>query len=132
MPAYVASRIADLLNDVQKSVSGSRILVLGVAYKKDLGDMRESPAPVLMRRLASHGALVRWHDPHVTTEQDSESGAVPVVGELTADELAAADLVVIHTDHAAYDPDMIVRHSRRLFDTRNLTAGHRADHVFRL
>ena len=132
MPVYVASRIADLLNGVQKSVSGSRILVLGVAYKKDLGDMRESPAPVLMRRLASHGALVRWHDPHVRADQVPDSGGVAVDGELTAEELAAADLVVVHTDHAAYDPAMIVRHSRRLFDTRNLTAGHHAEHVFRL
>jgi UDP-N-acetyl-D-glucosamine dehydrogenase len=55
-----------------------------------------------------------------------------VPGELTADELAAADLVVVHTDHAAYDPALIVQHARRVFDTRNLTAGHRADHVFRL
>jgi nucleotide sugar dehydrogenase len=132
MPAYVASRITDLLNDVHKSVAGSRILVLGVAYKKDLGDMRESPAPVLMRRLTSHGANVRWHDPHVTAEQVPDAGGVAVPGELTADELAAADLVVVHTDHAAYDPALIVQHARRVFDTRNLTAGHRADHVFRL
>jgi UDP-N-acetyl-D-glucosamine dehydrogenase len=113
-------------------VAGSRILVLGVAYKKDLGDMRESPAPVLMRRLTSHGANVRWHDPHVTAEQVPDAGGVAVPGELTADELAAADLVVVHTDHAAYDPALIVQHARRVFDTRNLTAGHRADHVFRL
>ena len=56
MPNYVASRIADLLNDVHKSVGGSRILVLGLAYKRDLGDLRESPAPVLIRRLESRGA----------------------------------------------------------------------------
>jgi UDP-N-acetyl-D-glucosamine dehydrogenase len=132
MPNYVASRITELLNDVQKSVSGSRILVLGLAYKRDLGDMRESPAPVLIRRLESRGALVRWHDPHVAPHQIKDSSAVAVEGELTAEELAAADLVVVHTDHSAYDPEMIVRHSRRLFDTRNMTAEHRAPHVFRL
>ncbi len=131
MPVYVASRIADLLNDAHKSVAGSRILVLGVAYKRDLGDMRESPAPVLMRRLESHGADVRWHDPHVTPDQLRDSGGLPV-GDLTVDELEEADLVVIHTDHAAYDPAMIVRHSRLVFDTRNLTGGLRADHVHRL
>jgi UDP-N-acetyl-D-glucosamine dehydrogenase len=132
MPSYVASRIGDLLNDVQKSISGSRILVLGIAYKKDLGDMRESPAPVLIRRLESKGAQVRWHDPHVAPRRLQDSSAVAVEGELTAEELAAADLVVVHTDHSAYDAEMIVRHSRRLFDTRNMTAQHRAPHVFRL
>ena len=132
MPNYVAARVADLLNDVHKSVGGSRILVLGLAYKRDLGDMRESPAPILIRRLESRGALVRWHDPHVGILEIEDSNAVAVQGELTAEELAAADLVVVHTDHSAYDPEMIVRHGRRVFDTRNLTAGHHAPHVFRL
>src|SRR4029079_4356389 len=63
MPNYVASRIADVLNDVQKSVGGSPIPGLRVAAKRDLGDMRESPAPVLIRRLEARGAIVRWHDP---------------------------------------------------------------------
>ncbi|HET9860226.1 MAG TPA: nucleotide sugar dehydrogenase [Nocardioidaceae bacterium] len=132
MPNYVAARVADLLNDVHKSVGGSQILVLGLAYKRDLGDMRESPAPILIRRLESRGALVRWHDPHVGILEIEDSNAVAVQGELTAEELAAADLVVVHTDHSAYDPEMIVRHGRRVFDTRNLTAGHHAPHVFRL
>jgi nucleotide sugar dehydrogenase len=132
MPNYVAARIADLLNDVHKSVGGSRILVLGVAYKRDLGDMRESPAPVLIRRLERRGAIVHWHDPHVRIREIEDSRAVVVEGDLTAAELAAADLVVVHTDHSVYDPELIVRHSRRVFDTRNLTAGHPAAHVFRL
>jgi UDP-N-acetyl-D-glucosamine dehydrogenase len=132
MPNYVASRIADVLNDVQKAVGGSRILVLGVAYKRDLGDMRESPAPVLIRRLEARGAIVRWHDPHVAATTLPDSAAAAVEGDLTAEELAAADLVVLHTDHAAYDPAFIVEHSRRLFDTRNFTAGHAGPHVFRL
>jgi UDP-N-acetyl-D-glucosamine dehydrogenase len=132
MPNYVASRIADLLNDVHKSVGGSRILVLGLAYKRDLGDLRESPAPVLIRKLERRGAQVRWHDPHVRGYRIPDSEAVAVEGELTAEELAAADLVVVHTDHSAYDPAMIVRHAQRVFDTRNLTAEHRAPHVFRL
>jgi UDP-N-acetyl-D-glucosamine dehydrogenase len=132
MPNYVASRVADVLNDVHKAVGGSRILVLGIAYKRDLGDMRESPAPVLIRKLESRGALVRWHDPHVRAHQLEDSSAVAVEGELTAEELADADLVVVHTDHSSYDAAMIVRHARRVFDTRNLTAGHPAPHVFRL
>ncbi len=132
MPVYVASRVAALLNDVQKAVSGSRVLVLGVAYKRDLGDMRESPAPVLISRLEHRGAQVRWHDPYVRSQRLAGTAATAVEGDLTAEELAAADLVVVHTDHSAYDPAMVVRHSKRVFDTRNLTAGHPAPHVFRL
>ena len=132
MPAYVATRVAALLNDDHKSVAGSRILVLGVAYKRDVGDLRESSAPVLIRRLESHGADVRWHDPHVPAQTFAGTAAVAVEGELDAEELAAADLVVVHTDHSAYDPEMIVRHSTKVFDTRNLTADHLAPHVARL
>jgi nucleotide sugar dehydrogenase len=132
MPAYVATRVAALLNDDHKSVAGSRILILGVAYKRDVGDLRESSAPVLIRRLESHGADVRWHDPHVPPQTFAGTAAVGVEGELDAEELAAADLVVVHTDHSAYDPEMIVRHSTKVFDTRNLTADHLAPHVARL
>ena len=132
MPVYVGSRIAALLNDDRKAVAGSRILVLGVAYKRDLGDLRESPAPVLIGRLENRGAEVRWHDPHVPAQTFPGTTATAVEGALTPEELAAADLVVIHTDHSAYDPAMIVRHSQRVFDTRNLTAGHSAPHVSRL
>ncbi|NUR08669.1 MAG: nucleotide sugar dehydrogenase [Nocardioidaceae bacterium] len=131
MPSYVAARVADLLNDVQKSVNGARILVLGVAYKRDIGDMRESPAPVLIRKLEGRGAQVRWHDPHVSGPI-ADTAAVAVAGELTAEELAAADLVLVHTDHSAYDPQLVVRHARRVFDTRNMTAGLTAQHLFRL
>ena len=116
----------------RRRMSRGGILVLGLAYKRDLGDLRESPAPVLIRRLESRGARVRWHDPHVRGYQIADSAAVAVEGALTAEELAAADLVVVHTDHSAYDPELIVRHAQRVFDTRNLTARHRAPHVFRL
>jgi nucleotide sugar dehydrogenase len=132
MPSYVASRVAALLNDERKAVAGSRILVLGVAYKRDVGDMRESSAPILIRRLESRGADVRWHDPHVPAQTFAGTTALAVEGELGAEELAAADLVVVHTDHSAYDPEQIVRHSQKVFDTRNLTAGHQAPHVVRL
>ena len=102
-----------LLNDVHKPVAGSRVLVLGVAYKRDLGDLRESPAPVLIRRLESRGAVVRWHDPHVrATRRCPADGGGAWRASSRAEELAAADLVVVHTDHSAYDPAMIVRHSR--------------------
>jgi UDP-N-acetyl-D-glucosamine dehydrogenase len=132
MPTYVASRVSALLNDVGKPVAGSRILVLGVAYKRDLGDLRESPAPHLIQRLESRGAMVRWHDPHVRPATLPGTEAEPVVGVLEPAELASADLVIVHTDHSDFDPATIVRHSRLVFDTRNLTADHPAPHVFRL
>jgi nucleotide sugar dehydrogenase len=132
MPTYVASRVAALLNDVGKAVNGARILVLGVAYKRGVGDLRESPAPHLIQRLESRGAVVRWHDPHVRPDALPGTDAVRVPGALTPAELAVADLVVVHTDHADYDPAMVVRHGARVFDTRNLTADHPAPHVFRL
>jgi UDP-N-acetyl-D-glucosamine dehydrogenase len=132
MPAYVVQMVGDALNERARAVRGARVLVLGVAYKPDVGDLRESPAPVLIRRLESHGATVRWHDPHVPAQRFDGLAATPVEGELTAEELASADLVVVHTDHSAYDPETIVRHSQRVFDTRNMTAAHPAPHVFRL
>jgi len=82
--------------------------------------------------LESRGADVRWHDPHVLPQGLADTSAVAVEGELSAEELAAADLVVVHTDHSAYDPAMIVQHSRKVFDTRNLTAHHPAPHVVTL
>jgi UDP-N-acetyl-D-glucosamine dehydrogenase len=73
---------------------------------------------------------VRWHDPHVPAQAIVDSCATAVEGELTPEELAAADLVVVHTNHSAYDAAMIVEHSSRVFDTRNMTAAHPAPHVF--
>lgn len=132
MPGYIASRVADILNRDRLSVAGARILVLGVAYKRDMGDLRESPAPILITRLENRGAIVRWHDPHLPAQSLPGTQAVPVEGPLTPAELTDADLVIIHTDHSAYDPAEVVRHSRRVFDTRNMTAQHGAAHVTRL
>jgi UDP-N-acetyl-D-glucosamine dehydrogenase len=120
MPDYVATRIGDVLNQQRKSVAGARILLLGVAYKRDVADVRESPAFALARRLRARGADLSWHDPYA---QGFEIDGVPLprTRSLTPEVLAAADLVVIHTDHSAYDWDEIVRDSRLVFDTRNAT-----------
>jgi UDP-N-acetyl-D-glucosamine dehydrogenase len=104
MPHYVTSRIGELLNEHRKPVAGSRVLLLGVAYKRDVADVRESPAFALARRLRDRGAELCWHDPHV----------------------------VIHTDHSAYDWPAIVRDAPLVFDTRNATAGITDPRVRRL
>jgi UDP-N-acetyl-D-glucosamine dehydrogenase len=120
MPEVVVRRAGAMLNGVKKSVNGASIFVLGVAYKKDTGDTRESPALDVIRLLQEEGAKVAFHDPFSESVR-FEGGNVQKVTPLSAKTLAAADLVVIVTDHSAYDYPMIVRHSRRVLDTRNAT-----------
>jgi UDP-N-acetyl-D-glucosamine dehydrogenase len=120
MPEYVCRRVADALNEREKSVKGSRILVLGVSYKRDVDDVRESPALDILRILESRGARVGYNDPHVPqVELDS---TVLSSRELQP-AVAEADLVVIVTDHSAYDYGRIVESARLVLDTRNATRG---------
>ena len=121
MPEHVADRVADLLNEDRLAVNGANVLILGVAYKKDVGDMRESPALDVIELLAAKGADIRYHDPHV--KECSVAGRVYKNTDLTAEALAAADLVVILTDHSSIDYDALVAGTHRVFDTRNATAG---------
>ena len=113
--------ISAQLNDVRLAVNGARILLLGVAYKSDVADIRESPALDVMRLLAERGAEIHYHDPHVA-EVEVE-GETYKCRELSEEEVSSADLVVILTDHAAVDTAAVVAHARRVFDTRNATAG---------
>jgi UDP-N-acetyl-D-glucosamine dehydrogenase len=120
MPEYVCRRVADALNEREKSVKGSRVLVLGVSYKRDVDDVRESPALDILRLLESRGARVGYNDPYVPRlELDS--------AVLSSQDLFPAvegsDLVVIVTDHSAYDYRRIVDASRLVLDTRNATRG---------
>lgn len=118
MPLYVIRRAAEALNSVQKAVNGSRVLVLGVAYKPDVSDTRESPALDIMALLRQRGAAVEYHDPHVPS-LELESGDMVSV-ELTADRLARADLVLIATDHSSVDYDLVGRHASVVVDPRNV------------
>lgn len=119
MPRYVVNKVIDALNRLRKSVNGSSILVLGVAYKRDIDDVRESPALDIIKLLCDKGALVTWHDPHVAALKGLEALArAPAV---TAEALAQADCVVIATDHSTYDWDFIVKQSRLVVDSRNAT-----------
>jgi nucleotide sugar dehydrogenase len=116
MPDYVAQRVAMALNRDSKPVNGSRILVLGLAYKRNTGDVRSSPAPVLCDRLTALGGNVRAADPHVAEDQ-FPMGVTP--STMTEAELRAADLVVVTTDHDAFDWDLIFSCASRVLDTRH-------------
>lgn len=117
MPLFWVRRVAEALNEDGKAVKGARILVLGVAYKPDIDDIRESPALDIIRLLEGQGAEVAYHDPHVARfrEDGHEFCSVP----LTADRLAGADVVMVVTDHAAIDWNLVRQHARRVVDTRN-------------
>ncbi len=117
MPAYVAAKVADALNEEGKPVKGAHILLLGVAYKPDVGDTRESPALEIARLLMAKGAHLSYHDPHVPS---LELDGHPLrSAELTEATLADADCTVIVTDHTWYDWTWVVRHARLIVDTRN-------------
>jgi len=121
MPTLVVQRVAQALNDQRKAVKGSRILVLGVAYKRDVDDTRESPALDVMSLLEERGADVVYHDPHVPSfrEDGHERVSVP----FNDGELARADAVVIITDHSSVDYQRVVDLAALVVDTRNATAG---------
>ena len=121
MPEYVVDKVGASLNEDKKAVNGSRVLVMGLAYKKDVNDCRESPAIDMIRLLSENGAEVVFCDPHVDADNPAAKGATKV--ELTAAELSQADCTVIATDHSTFDASMIVEHSNKVVDARNLTAG---------
>jgi UDP-N-acetyl-D-glucosamine dehydrogenase len=135
MPRYVLRRISDALNDHKKSLKGSKVLILGAAYKKDIDDVRESPALELIELLLEKGADVNFHDPHIRTLPRSRNyprlaGMERI--DCTPETLRAQDCVVIVTDHSTYDWHMIVANATVVVDTRNATAGQAPDsqHVY--
>jgi UDP-N-acetyl-D-glucosamine dehydrogenase len=117
MPRYWVQKVQDVLNDASKAVRGSRILVLGVAYKKDVSDMRESPALDIIHLLRERGATVEYHDPHVPSFHH-DGIQMEGVTDLGA-ALERADCVVVATDHSGYDWDEIAGKARLLVDTRH-------------
>jgi UDP-N-acetyl-D-glucosamine dehydrogenase len=119
------SKVADALNDRGKAVKGSKITLLGMAYKKDVDDPRESPGFELMELLLDKGAVVEYNDPHIPTLPPMRHypGLHMASRELTEDYLASRDCVLIVTDHSAYDWGWIARHASLIVDTRNATRG---------
>jgi UDP-N-acetyl-D-glucosamine dehydrogenase len=123
MPRWVVGKIMDALNDRRKALNGSRILMLGMAYKKNVDDMRESPSLRLIELLEKKGAIVDYHDSYIPKmpytrryQYDKESV------ELSAENLASYDLVLIVTDHDNVDYELVVKHAQLVVDTRNATA----------
>ena len=124
MPHYVIARLAEYLNDASKPIKGSKILILGAAYKKDVDDPRESPTFELMKLLLKRGAVLSYNDPHVPTlPKMRHYPDLPAMDSqaLTPELLAAQDCVLISTDHSAYDHNFVVKHSKLVLDTRNAT-----------
>jgi UDP-N-acetyl-D-glucosamine dehydrogenase len=133
MPEYVIDRVGRALNTIKKPINGSKILVLGLAYKKDIDDIRESPSIELIELLKEHGAQVDYNDPHIPTthkqrEHDLRMKSVP----LTPSRIKGYDCVLISTDHSIYDYEMIVKNAKLVVDTRNACAKVKGSkqHVF--
>ncbi len=128
MPDHVVQLVSDGLNDARKAMNGSHILVLGVAYKKDIDDVRESPALSIIDRLRAKGAEVHYHDPFVKEirfdDSHTEGGGAPLASEpLTDEALRAADCLVIVTDHSGIDYSRVCLLAPLIVDTRNALNG---------
>ena len=118
MPEFWVGKVVDALNEQGKAVRGSRVLLIGVAYKKNIDDIRESPALDVIRLLHQRGALISYHDPHVPALK--EDGVNPTSVPLNADTLRGADCVMIITDHSSVDYQLVKRHARATVDTRHV------------
>ncbi len=119
-PEYCAQRARQILNRFKKSVSGARILMLGVSYKNDIDDCRESPAIRLMKELRSDGARVRYYDPWVPEFSGIYGQSAQSIEKLTPEETAWADLVIVTAAHHNVDYEMVQKNAKAVFDTKNV------------
>ena len=123
MPYFVVQRVMEALNEYGKALKGARVLILGVAYKKDIDDDRESPTYKIMGILQDKGAKISYNDPHIPNLRAGRKYDFDLSStELSAENLSAADCVLVSTDHSAYDYDFILERARLLVDTRNVFA----------
>jgi UDP-N-acetyl-D-glucosamine dehydrogenase len=130
MPHYVVERVRRIVIEAYKSFEASRILVLGVTYKRDVADMRESPAIEIIDLLRQQGAIVKYADPYIPRIMLKEE--VLIATPLDEDQILSADCVLILTDHSDFDYASIVAKAALVIDTRNVTAGLTGTHVERL
>jgi len=130
MPNMVVEKITDGLNERGKSVKGTKILILGVAYKKDIDDVRESPALDVIKLLQEMGGKVSFHDPYVSEVKTDKLKIKSL--KLTQKVLTSVDCTVIITDHSSFDPQFIVKHSKLVVDFRNITKGMKSKKLLRL
>ena len=129
MPRWVITKAMDALNDRGKSLKGAKVLVLGIAYKRDVDDMRESPSVALMELLEEKGAIVEYTDPHVPVfpkmrEHHFDLSSV----DPTPEKIAEYDMLMLATDHAKFDYAMFQQHAQLIIDTRGIYQ-HPADNV---
>lgn len=129
MPEYVARRLTLALNRRQLAVNGAKVLLLGLAYKPNTSDLRESPALNVMERLSLLGADLRYVDDHVTEADAASLGGHIVQAKLSPEELAAADAVVVLTDHDDVDYDLVTTHARYVLDTRHRCRGEVVEYL---
>ncbi len=129
-PEFVASKVMDALNDREKSLKGSKVLALGVAYKRDVDDVRESPALDVMTLLVEKGARVSFADPFVSEIELGGEKLSSVTPD--AETVAGADAVILLTDHTAFDRPSIAAAAKLLIDTRNAFKGIAGDHILRI
>ena len=121
MPVYIVNRAAEVLNSDAKPLKGAHVLLLGVTYKPDVADQRESPVRMVGRKLRSRGAVLAYHDPYVD-EWRLNGELVRRATDLDA-EVASADLVIVLQNHSAYDLDQIAQNARLILDTRGCIEG---------
>jgi len=130
MPYYVVDRVRDALNTRRKSVNGSSILILGVAYKRDIDDMRESPALKIIELLTAQGARVLYHDPHVPALPRTRKYAFDLrSAELNQELLRATDCVLVVTDHKNVDYDLVAKTADLIIDSRHIVPKDRGNVV---
>jgi UDP-N-acetyl-D-glucosamine dehydrogenase len=130
MPYYVTTCIMEALNARTKSLRGAKVMVLGVAYKKDVADSRESPSQKLVELLLEKGANVSYNDPYIPTINIAQRTLSSV--DIGKEYLSSVDCVVIATDHSSYDLEQIAAWSMLVFDTRGATRGLKYDNIVRL
>ena len=126
MPYYVVQKLVDALNDRGKSIKDAKVLILGAAYKKDVDDIRESPAVKIITLLQERGAVVNYHDPYISVIEEMRKypGFRMISIELTEKVLRDSDCVAIITNHSCYDYNWILEHSNLIIDTRNVYKGN--------
>jgi UDP-N-acetyl-D-glucosamine dehydrogenase len=123
MPEYVVHRLQQALNERGKSIKGSKLLILGLAYKKDIGDTRESPAYQIIPRLIDLGAEIAYHDSFVPAVARTRHWPEPlalVSRPLTSETIVAQDAVLIITDHTSVDYELIAKHAKLIIDSRGV------------
>jgi UDP-N-acetyl-D-glucosamine dehydrogenase len=131
MPSYVLSKVGEALNNISKSISGSKILILGMAYKPDVDDLRESPSLEIYELLQRNGASVQFNDPHAKRFLDKEGNYVSSI-DLNYNDLMLYDCILLLTNHKAYNYSEIAKNSKLIIDTRNAFQGMNHSKIIRI